>query len=312
MSPDINQPDDAVSEQREPVVQMSAGDVLREHLSKLHGELRTCDGRVHRFEPDSIHQMRIATRQLRSALTTFRSLLVRESSEPVRTELGWLADVLGLARDAEVERQRLAELAANESADLVMGPVAERLDAHFAVIYRIAHHHVLEALNSERYLKLVEALDILVDDLPLRSAAAEPADEVMPELVRRDWKRLSRAFAAAEHALPGPRRDLFLHETRKAAKRARYSAEAVIPVVGRRAEKFARAAKKLQTLLGEHHDSVQLRTVLCEVATEAHLDGQDSFTYGRLHAIEQARAEWIEAQLPAAWDRVDARHRWMR
>jgi CHAD domain-containing protein len=297
MSPDINQPDDAVSEQREPVVQMSAGDVLREHLSKLHGELRTCDGRVHRFEPDSIHQMRIATRQLRSALTTFRSLLVRESSEPVRTELGWLADVLGLARDAEVERQRLAELAANESADLVMGPVAERLDAHFAVIYRIAHHHVLEALNSERYLKLVEALDILVDDLPLRSAAAEPADEVMP---------------AAEHALPGPRRDLFLHETRKAAKRARHSAEAVIPVVGRRAEKFARVAKKLQTLLGEHHDSVELRAVLLQVAIEAHLDGQDSFTYGRLHAIEQARAERIEAQLPAAWDRVDARHRWMR
>jgi CHAD domain-containing protein len=311
MSPDTNPPD-AVTEQLPPVVLMSAGVHLREHLSKLHGELRACDAQVRRFEPDAVHQMRIATRQLRSALATFRSLLVRESSEPVRTELGWLADLLGLARDAEVERQRLAELVANESADLVMGPVAERLDAHFAVIYRSAHHQVLEALNSERYLNLVAALDILVGDLPLKSAAAEPADDVMPELVRRDWKRLSRAFAAAERASPGPRRDLFLHETRKAAKRVRYSAEAVIPVVGRRAEKFARVAKKLQTLLGEHHDSVELRAVLLQVAIEAHLDGQDSFTYGRLHAIEQARAERIEAQLPAAWDRVDARHRWMR
>jgi CHAD domain-containing protein len=226
--------------------------------------------------------------------------------------LGWLAELLGLARDAEVECQCLANLVANESADLVIGPVAERLDAHFAVIYRSAHNQVLEALNSERYLNLVEALDILIGDSPLKSAAAEPADEVMPELVRRDWKRLSRALAAAEHASPGPRRDLFLHETRKAAKRARCSAEAVIPVAGRPAKKFASAAKKLQTLLGERHDSVELREVLLKVGTEAHLDGQDSFTYGRLHAIKQARAKQIERKLPTAWDRVDARHPWLR
>ena len=314
MSPEATHLDDAVSDQRGLVVpSLSAGEVLCAHLSKLRDELRACDALVHRFAPDSVHQMRIATRQLRSALATFRPLLVRESTELVRFDLGWLGGLLGLVRDAEVERQRLAKLVANESAELVIGPVAERLDAHFAVIYRNAHQQVLEALSSERYLKLLEALDILVGELPLKSAAAELAEEAMPKLVRRDWERLSRAFAAAEHAPPGPLRDLFLHETRKAAKRTRYSAEAVIPIVGRRAEKFARAAKKLQTLLGEHHDSVEFRAVLLQVAAEAHLDGQDSFTYGRLHAIEQARAEGIEKQLSMTWSRIAARHRhWMR
>jgi CHAD domain-containing protein len=312
MSPDTNQ-DDALSELPLSAAPMSAGDVLQNHLSKLRDELRTSDGQVRRFAPDSVHQMRIASRKLRSAFATFRPLLVPESSEPVRFEMGWLGGLLGLARDAEVKRQRLAELVANESAELVIGPVAERLDAHFAVIYRNAHHQVLVALNSERYLNLLEALDILVGDLPLKSAAADPAEEAIPKLVRRDWKRLSRVFATVQHAAPGPRRDMLLHETRKAAKRCRYSAEALAPVVGRRAEKFARAVKKLQTILGEHHDSVEFRAMLLQVAAEVHLDGQDSFTYGRLHAIEQARAEGIEEQLSTTWSRIVARHRhWMR
>jgi CHAD domain-containing protein len=132
--------------------------------------------------------------------------------------------------------------------------------------------------------------------------------------VRRDWRRLARAYTLARHSPPGPRRDVLLHEVRKAAKRARYSAEAVIPVSGRPAESFARAAKELQTLLGDHHDSVELRALLRRLAIQAHLEGQDTFSYGRLHAIEQSRAERIEDRLPSAWDRVAARRRrrWLR
>jgi CHAD domain-containing protein len=292
----------------------SAGAALRDHLRGRRDELLECDSRVRRDEPDGVHQMRVTTRELRSALATFRPLVVRERSEAVREELGWLGGLLGLVRDVEVGRGRLAELVAGEPGELVIGPVAERLDANRAGAYRSAHHQVLEALDSGRYFRLLDALDNLVDDLPLTEAATGQAGDVLPELVRRDWKRLSRAFAAARKAPPGQRRDMFLHETRKAAKRARYSAEAVIPVAGRRAEKFARAAKKLQTLLGEHHDSVELRAVLLQVATEAHLDGQDSFTYGRLHAIEQARAERIKQELPKVWHKVASRRRrrWMR
>jgi len=158
-----------------------------------------------------------------------------------------------------------------------------------------------------------DALDWLVDSPPHRSAAG-PAADVLPARVRHDWERLNRAYAAARDAPRGPRRDERLHEARKSAKRARYAAEAVVPAVGRRAESFARAAKDLQTLLGDHHDSVELRALLRRVSAAAHLDCEDTFTYGRLHAIEQVRAERIEAGLPAAWDRISAarRRRWMR
>lgn len=101
-------------------------------------------------------------------------------------------------------------------------------------------------------------------------------------------------------ALKRLRRDQLLREAHKAAKCARFAAEAVVPVVGRPAEKFARAAKDVQTLLGHHQDLVELGTVLQCVGAQAHLDGEDTFTYGRLHAIEQARAQRIEDRLPAA------------
>lgn len=299
---------------REPAKAGSAGAVLRKFLRAQRDELLARDPQGRRDEPDAVHQMRVATRELRSALATFRPLLAGTGAESLRDELGWLSGLLGAVRDAEVARERLAELVAAEPADLVLGPVARRLDADRADAYRAARGEVLEALDSARYFDLLDALDALVDSPPLTKAAARPAADVLPARVRHEWERLARAFGAAQDAPPGPRRDERLHAARKAAKRARYAAEAVVPAGGRPAETSARAAKDLQTLLGDHHDSVELRALLRRLGAAAHLDGENAFTYGRLHAIEQARAERIEDQLPAAWKRVSARRRrrWMR
>jgi CHAD domain-containing protein len=292
----------------------SAGAVLSEHLRAQRDALLACDPQVRRDEFDAVHQMRVATRHLRSALSTFSPLLVGDRGELVRAELGWLGEALGLARDAEVARARLAELVAVEPAELVVGPVGRRLEDDRTGAYRAARQEVLEALDSERYFLLLDALDALVDTPPLEAAAGKPAKAALPPLVRRDARRLARAVKAARTAPAGQGRDEHLHEARKAAKRARYAAEAVIPAIGRPAERFAGAAKELQTLLGDHHDSVELRRLLLRVCVEAEADGESGFTYGRLHALEQARAEGLEAQLPAAWARFAARRRqrWLR
>ncbi|HEY5515167.1 MAG TPA: CHAD domain-containing protein, partial [Pengzhenrongella sp.] len=290
------------------------GAALRSHLRMLRDELLERDPQVRRDEADAVHQMRVATRQLRSALATFRSLQEGEHAEPVRIELGWLGGLLGVARDAEVARARLAELVAAEPAELVLGPVGQRLDADRARAYRAAHQRVLKALDSARYFRLLDGLDALVDAPLLTRAAIAPAADVLPNRVHRDFKRLARAVDAARSSPPGPRRDKRLHEARKAAKRTRYAAEAVIPTIGRPAERFAYAAKALQTLLGDHHDSVELRVVLRRVGAAAHRDGEDTFTYGRLHALEQAHAERIEDQLPKLWKQLSANRlrAWMR
>ena len=68
--------------------------------------------------------------------------------------------------------------------------------------------------------------------------------------------------------------DEALHRIRKGAKRLRYTAAAT------GAGKVADRAKTIQTLLGDHQDSVVSRTHLTQQAEAAHAAGEDTFTYG--------------------------------
>ncbi len=56
-----------------------------------------------------------------------------------------------------------------------------------------------------------------------------------------------------------------LHAVRIKVKRARYAAELVQPIIGRRAERFIAKAKKLQDILGEHQDAVVAEEYLRKV-----------------------------------------------
>jgi CHAD domain-containing protein len=109
-------------------------------------------------------------------------------------------------------------------------------------------------------------------------------------------------------------RDLALHEARKKAKRLRYAAESAVPVFPGRAKSLTAAAKAVQEALGEHQDAVVARATLREYGARTHLGGENGFTFGRLHALEQARAHEAEARFGAAWDRFPPKklRRWIR
>jgi len=62
--------------------------------------------------------------------------------------------------------------------------------------------------------------------------------------------------------------------------------------------------KKVQTVLGHHHDSVLAQPVLREMAVKAHKDGDSAFSYGRLHRQEQARAEAAAARFAKTWKKA--------
>ena len=58
-------------------------------------------------DPEEVHQARVATRRVRSALRTFRDVLEPEWAASLRDRLRWLADALGDVRDTEVLRDRI-------------------------------------------------------------------------------------------------------------------------------------------------------------------------------------------------------------
>jgi CHAD domain-containing protein len=105
----------------------------------------------------------------------------------------------------------------------------------------------------------------------------------------------------ARHTPAGPDRDIALHEARKAAKHARYSAEAVSPAFGKPARRFAKRVQKVQSALGEHHDGVVARAAIRELGVEAHLAGENAFSFGVLYEQDVCGARDLEARAWNAW-----------
>ncbi|MFI5956723.1 CHAD domain-containing protein [Cryptosporangium sp. NPDC051539] len=287
----------------------TVGDAVVVHLREQADTLLAYDPRVRRDEPDAVHKMRVSTRRLRSALQTFGTVVDRRATRPLTDELKWLAGVLGEARDLEVLRERFASQVAATADDLVIGPVQARITGHLAHRQAEARDHVLEALNSERYFALLDALDGLVDDPPLRGGSRRPAGKELPRTLRKSHRRVSRRVSAAVDLGPGPERDHALHEARKAAKRARYAGELARPALGRTAKRFAGEMEGVQEELGAHQDSVVARRVLREIGMQAHLAGENGFTFGLLYGGEQQRADLVEARIPEVRTAVRAAKR---
>ncbi|NUS58143.1 MAG: CYTH and CHAD domain-containing protein [Streptomycetaceae bacterium] len=245
-----------------------------------------------------VHQMRVACRRLRSDLRTFGKLVDPDWSGDLRAELKWLADVLGAARDAEVLRARLHTTArADPLADLAVADPAgiAALDASLRDREERALVAVDAAMRTPRYLALVDRLTVATAQLPLRDKAEQPAAAVLPKLVRRPWRKL----AAAAPMLRGTAPDVFWHEVRILAKKARYAFEAVSPGLPG-AGKPAKRIKKVQALLGEHQDAVVAETTWLDLADHAPV------TAGRLAERERSVVRRVRADYPAAWAACDS------
>ena len=235
-----------------------------------------------------VHTMRISTRRLRSALATYRNLLDAEVVSHLRGELKWLAGVLGKERDGQIMHQRLNHMIAGEPTELIPGPVSQRIDEQLGADLYAAQLKTREALGDDRYFRLLDALDALLADPPLTDLASDPAHRIIPDLIRKDWKRLRKTINAAMRTPGGVAHETAMHDVRKSAKRLRYAAESAASVRGKRVVRLARSARRLQRILGDHQDSVVARDLLRRLGIEAHTRGENGFGYGRLHALEQA------------------------
>ncbi|RKS80016.1 CHAD domain-containing protein [Motilibacter peucedani] len=284
--------------------------LVRRHLATHVRALRVADLGVRRGEDDAVHQMRVSARRLRSGLRVFRPLLDREWADALRAELGWMAEELGAARDLEVLRERL-EAATSWLPDSVE-PLAARtlVDTTLTERFDRAREEALEALRSERYTALLDALVAAAAEPKLTEAAAEPCASALPPLVSAAWKRLAKD---AKHLhLEGHDDDW--HETRKAAKQVRYACDAVAPALGRPAKALAKQVTRVTELLGEHQDAAIAADVLVELAAGPHVSGRAGFALGLMHRDQRDAVHLARVEFGHVWRGVSAsRHRaWLR
>ncbi|MEO3806739.1 CYTH and CHAD domain-containing protein [Nonomuraea sp. B1E8] len=277
----------------------TAGEIVVAYLAGQVSALLSQDPRVRWAEDDAVHQMRVAARRMRSALKAFKTVVT--GTDRLQDELRWLGAVLGEARDLEVIRARFGKALDGLAPELVTGPIRTRLGADLHEREQEAYERIKDALSGERYYTLLDSLDALVSAPKLGKAAAKPAQERLSTIAAANWDRVTKAYDTAQAIEDPERREIAMHDVRKAAKRARYTAEALRPTLGRTMAKLAQLAEGIQEILGTHQDGVVAQETLQKEAGKARQAGEDTFTYGLLVGLERGTAERAHAEFPKVW-----------
>jgi CHAD domain-containing protein len=275
----------------------TAGKAVLAYVARQFDAMVTQDLLARRDAPDAVHQLRVAARRLRAALRVYRRLL--PDTERLRTDLRWLGRQLADARDLEVQEEHLASVIGTLPSELVVGPVSARLTRHFSPASAAAREAVTATLAAKRYRRMLDDLARLLTDPDLPSRASRPAAKELP-------KHLRRAYRTTKRRLSGDT----LHRARKAGKRYRYALEAAEPAVGKKARKARKRAKEFTKVLGEHQDGLVAQPVLRDLGMQAHMAGENGFTYGLLLAQERARCARVEEVYPAYWRRLTTASPW--
>lgn len=281
-----------------------AGEVVRAYLSDWAGILTALDVAVRRDEPDAVHQMRVAARRLRATLQSFPAIWPPSATGRLKDDLRWLGRVLGDARDIEVLGEYFRDGMEDLPRELVLGPAKARVTLNFAPQDAEAREAVIQVLDSPRYLAMLDELAGLLATPPQTPAARAPGADVLPDAVAHAYRRARRRMRRAFRTPSGPRRDVALHQARKAVKRARYAAEATVPACGKNARRFAKRMKAVQKVLGDHHDVVTARAAARDIGVRAHLAGENAFSFGLLHERAYREALEYEDQARHAWKRA--------
>lgn len=268
-----------------------AGDAVRAHLARHVQRLLQADVEVRRGQPDAVHQVRVCARQLRAGLKVLAPLVDEAWATALRDELGWLADAMGAARDAEVLQARLQRHAAElpePHAAIARDVITTSLEPLLASALDDAH----AALRSERHLALLDALVEAAATPRLTKRAKRPCEDVLPELVTDAWKRLAKRASRLD-ATGDPRT---WHRTRLAAKSARYTTELALPILGQRLRPLAEGAAEMTDLLGEEHDAAVAQDALIALAAAPGVDGAGGYVLGLVARVAHEDQQRLRAR----------------
>jgi CHAD domain-containing protein len=207
-------------------------------------------------DPEGVHDMRVWSRRLRSAVSDFKPYL-RKGSLP-RLKLRSIAKTLGEVRDEDVALMALEELkskAKGQAAEGIGVLVAERRKKR--KVARAALQKAIEQSLVDDFRKdYLSKLRVIAVADPKSSARPQPADEVMPfgQLGVGIIEARLKEFNAASRCLYLPFEIDELHELRILAKRLRYAIELFAHCWGDEMKEIAKEVAFMQTSLGELHD----------------------------------------------------------
>jgi CHAD domain-containing protein len=217
--------------------------------------------------PEALHQMRIALRRLRAAISLFSEIVNDEQVEAIKTELKWLGREFAPARDLDSLLADVIKPLRKQQAD---APGFASVAGIFARERLKSYRQAQAAVQSPRFRALVTDTTAWIEAGPWSKSTNaqivarrdEPIEALAGEELSRRRKKIRRRG-----------RDMTsldseeLHALRIQVKKLRYATEFFAGVYpGKKAEKrqkkFRSALKQLQTCLGAFND-ITTRKALC-------------------------------------------------
>ena len=171
----------------------------------------------------------------------------------------------------------------------------------------------MTALRSARFVDLLDRLVEAAREPVLSAEAARPGGEVLQPLVRRNWRKLARDARALQP--DSPFEDY--HRVRVRAKRARYAAEAVAPVLNGEAgappSGSPSAPRMSRTFSGYSRTLWSHASRSSPLPSPGPSDGPFNLAAGRMLEREGNASERARAEFPAVWKQLDKQkvRRWL-
>lgn len=209
---------------------------------------------------EGVHDMRVASRRLRSALRDFMPYLRKGKLRRANDYLKAIADALGAVRDEDVAIMALEELIKEAPEDVVAG--VERLVAQRAADREEARAELVEAITEGIIARLQGEFTYALEHAaknPRRKGGAKKDKEPETDATFRQAGRdiIAAGFKELQKlstSLHQPHGEERLHRMRIAAKRLRYAIELFAHCWGEPLVPFSEEIADMQGHLGELHD----------------------------------------------------------
>lgn len=275
---------------RRPGDPVALGQMLADHALAVRAGLAEL-----RIDLGAVHDARVALRRLRALLTVFEPVL-EDVPAGIISDLRWLARRVAGTRDAEVMAERLHDYLARTGDSAAREIVGSRLAAQADE----AGRNAVAALADPRTESLVAKLGrlhltaggtpVIYQQIRTQQLALGALDALcvgFPDLVQAP-------------GLSDRRRALLLHERRKAAKAVRATTP-VLEVPPELRAALNKSLRRLQNILGDHHDAAVVRAWMRQVGQA---EPSTAVLVRDVRRVERAAMIELEARVPGALDRL--------
>ena len=257
--------------------------VARARLQQMLDDLLSNDPLLRLGRPGAATRQAATLRQVLTWLALLRHQPDGPDTRPLERELVWVLGAVRQAALVEEAAETIDAILRDEPRALVLGPVRRRADREVAATSRAATASLLDAMATARYARAVTAVEHLAAGAGTERTGPRAA-KALPALCSQAAERLERRLArlvkaatageAAERAEAATRTAAAVHATDAAATSV--SARSGVPSA------IVQDCAALLWRLDVHRTAQDL---VREMAVQAHLAGENGFTFGRVHGL---------------------------